>query len=390
MKGPTPRRLLKYVRRCLGLGDYLNDPGDGRTFPQIPAPCLLWGLVMGKVLRVGSFLGVEDLVAQAAGALGVEQGFGDDALAYFTERLSTGRLRQALAGVLRRAKRNKAFESSALLGLAVDGTGAGRSSQRRCELCHRQGNGWGHKFSAISVVGGGLDLPFDVEPIEPEEGELTASKRLLERSMGLLGPRFADYLVADGLYAGVPFIALAESWGLAVLIRLKENLPELYRSARERFAQQPPTTRFEYEGGLVEVWDGEDFEPWEGLTWPEVRVLGYRHTRGDAKSFEALWLTNLPRKRVGPRALFHLCKSRWAIENHGFNDAKNRYGLQHICHHQANSVVVDALLTFLAMCVERLYRLRNLHRGTHRLPTAIELMRRLWISLGSPDAWDSS
>ena len=192
------------MSRCLGLGDYLNEPGDGRTFPQIPAACLLWALLMGKVLRVSSWHGLEDLVAVAAGPLGVGRRFGDDALVYFMERLSAPRLRQALARVVRRSKRNKVFENSALLGRALDGTGAGRSGACRCALCHPQGSGYGHKLSAISVVGGGLDLPFDVEPYGPGESELTASKRLLERAVTLLGPRFADYVVVDGLYAGTP------------------------------------------------------------------------------------------------------------------------------------------------------------------------------------------
>lgn len=390
MKGPTPRRLRDYVGRCLGLGAYLDEPGDGRSFPQIPAAYLLWSLLMGKVLRVSSLHGVEDLVRLAPGAMGVGRRFGDDALAYFMERLSVSRLRQALAGLAQRSKRNKVFENSALVGLALDGTGAGRSASCRCGLCHRQGNGYGHKLSALSVVGCGLDLPLDVEPYGPGEGELTASKRLLERAVSLLGARFADYVVADGLYAGTPFIELAESLGLAVVIALNENIPDLYHAAQDRFGAEPPAARFEEAGSRVEVWDAADFEPWGHLTWSAVRVVRYRQVRADGQTFEAYWLTSFGAKRVGPRALYRICKSRWAIENHTFNDAKNRYGLGHIAHHEAHSVLVHALLTCLALCVERLYRLRYLRRGTHPTLSAVELLRRLWISLGAPDAYDTS
>ena len=38
----------------------------------------------------------------------------------------------------------------------------------------------------------------------------------------------------------------------------------------------------------------------------------------------------------------------------------------------------------LAMTLERLYRLRFLHRGTHRVHTAATLLLQLWLSLGSP------
>ena len=66
MKTPTPRRLLRYVTRCLRLGRYLADPGDGRPQPQIPARVLLWALVLGRLLREPSFHGVEQLVRSSA------------------------------------------------------------------------------------------------------------------------------------------------------------------------------------------------------------------------------------------------------------------------------------------------------------------------------------
>lgn len=382
-EGPSPRRLLRYVRERLGLAWYLDDPGDGRPSPQIPASSLLWALLVGKVLRVASFHGLEALVRLASPSMGVEDNFGDDALAYFTERLSVDRLRHALAALLGRAKRNKVFEGVVHLGLALDGTGAGRSRESRCPLCRPQGGRHGHSLCAISVVGpGALELPFDAEHYGPGEGELTAGKRLLARSVRLLGRRFASYVVADGLYASAPFIHGAQELRLAVVIALKENLPELYQAARDRFEDTPAHQCFGYERGVVELWDADDFEPWEGLQWPAVRVLRYRHVRADGNTFDAYWLTSFSPRQVGSKALFRMAKSRWGIENHGFNDAKNRYGLKHIPHHEPNSVRIHTLLVFLAMSVERLYRLRYLRRGGRPPLRAIELLHRLWLSLG--------
>ena len=73
--------------------------------------------------------------SSACRALGVYQSFGDDTLSYFTERLDPARMRAALIDILRRAKRNKAFHNSPFLGLAIDGTTAGRSSSPGCRLC---------------------------------------------------------------------------------------------------------------------------------------------------------------------------------------------------------------------------------------------------------------
>jgi hypothetical protein len=105
---------------------------------------------------------------------------------------------------------------------------------------------------------------------------------------------------------------------------------------------------------------------------------------------EAYWLTNFPSSTVGPQALFRMAKSRWEIANQGFNDAKNRHGLEHICHDHANSLLIGWLLTMLALTIERLYRLRYLHRGNHRVHSSAELLLLLWLSLSRPRATNSS
>jgi hypothetical protein len=79
-----------------------------------------------------------------------------------------------------------------------------------------------------------------------------------------------------------------------------------------------------------------------------------------------------------------MAKSRWQIENEGFNDAKNRYGLEHIRHHQERSLLMMWLLTCLSLTLERLYRLRYLHRGSHPVRTAIDLCRMLVLGLSLP------
>ena len=85
-----------------------------------------------------------------------------------------------------------------------------------------------------------------------------------------------------------------------------------------------------------------------------------------------------------------MAKSRWEIENQGFNDAKNRYRFEHICHHEAHSLLLVWLLTCLAMTIERLYRIRYLHRGTRAVLSAISLGQLLWLSLSRPVPNDTS
>jgi len=390
VSGPTPRRLWAFAAQRLRVTAYLRASGDGRVAPQIPASVLLWALLIGHILREWSYHGVEALVrSPARRALPVARRFGDDALAYFTERLDPAPTRAALAATVRRAKRNKAFETSRWIGLALDGTGAGRCRTEHCAFCHPRRDGeaqvrdYLHHCCVVSVVGTGLTLPVDVEPYPPGDSEYGAGQRLLRRAVRALGRRFADYVVADGEFATAPFLHVAGELGLHVVARLKGNLPELFAAAEARFTVQPPTGQFTVARDRVEVWDAEDFDPWDTLRWATVRVLRYRQHKPDGTVVEAYWLTDWPARRVGSRALYGMAKSRWEIENQGFNDAKTWHGFAHLSHHHANSLVVNWLLILFALTIERLYRLRYLRRGRHQPRTAIDLVRCLRLSLGA-------
>jgi len=391
VKGPTPRRLKKYVAQCLRLKSYLRFPGDGRAQGRIPSAALLWALLMGVLLRRAAFAGIEALVCSPARrALQVSQSFGDDALGYFTERLDPAVTRRATVTAVRQAKRHKAFDDCRVIGLALDGTSAGRSREKGCDLCRPYRNkkreilGYHHQFVMISVVGTGLTLPLDVEPYGPGDSEYNAARRLLRRTVQNTGRRFADYVVADGEFARAPFLHEVGDGGLYVVVRLKGNLPELFAAAQKRFAHQAPHQVFRHGNDRVEIWDADDFDPWTTLRWETVRVIRYRQYKPDGTVCEAYWLTDFPPHLVSSRTLFRLAKSRWEIENQGFNDAKNRYGFEHICHHERHSLLAVWLLTCLALTIERLYRVRYLHRGTHPVRAAIHLLLLWQLSLGRP------
>lgn len=389
MSSPSAHHFRRFCEQTYQLQDYFASPGDGRCRPQIPAGDLLWSLVMGLMLRQVSHHGLEGLLGLAFSSLGVGRSFGDDSLNYFEERLSVTRLRRALIDVAHLAKRKKAFQDSRFIGLALDGTGAGHTEESHCELCRelygdgKKISGYGHKFSALCVVGTGLTLPLDVEPFGPGDSEAGASRRLLERAAKALGPYFADYVVADGAYGTAPFLHLARDLGLKAVVCLKENLPLLLEAARARFERQKPLQHIEIDGEQFDLWDAEDFDPWETLNWETVRVLKYRRLKADGEISEGYWLTDWEISRVGTRALLGILRNRWEIENQVFNEAKARYGLEHIPHHEPNSLRVHWLLVMMTLTLERLYRLRHLHRGNHRPRTGQELCMILWLALGN-------
>lgn len=393
----SARGIKAYASKRLGLRNYFRAPGDGRISPEVPASTLVWPQVLGHLLREPSYYAVEALSRSGkARKLGIARRFGDDLLGYFTERLDAQRTRTALATLLRRAKRNKVFEEALYIGLALDGTGAGRSAEKRCELCRPVYGGkhvvvgYTHALSAITVVGCGISLPFDVEPYGTGDCEYNAGMRLLRRAVEQLGRRFADYVVVDGEFATSPFLHTAREAGLYVVARLKDNLPELSAQAHARFAHVPPTAVFMHGNDRVEAWEADDFDPWQKLEWESVRVMRYRQRKPDGTVVEAYWLTDFPTRKVGVKRLYTFAKARWEVENQGFNESKTYHGFEHIPHHHANSLLIHWLLIFLALCIERLFRLRYLHRGNHSPPSPVELLRRLRLNLTAPPFWDTS
>ena len=391
MNGPSLRRLKLYAAGRLKLKRYFARCGDGRSQPRLPARALLWAMLAGQFLRQTSFHAVEALARTARlRKTGVERRFGDDTLGYFSERADAAPTRQALIDVLHRAKRNKTFQDSPFIGLAIDGTTVGRCQETGCPWCRPYRNadkqivGYRHHLAMISVVGGGITLPFDVEPYGPKDSECAAGQRLLRRVLPELGARFADYVVVDAGFATTPFLRACDEVGMPVVARLKENLPALSAAVEKRFSAQPPPRVLKDGKIRIEIWDDDDFDPWETLHWPTVRVLRYRQHKPDGTVVQADWFTNFPKRKVVSLALYRMAKSRWEIENQGFNECKTYQGLEHICHHHQQSLLLCWLLTLLALVISRLYRLRYLHRGTHKAISACDLVRLLWLDLGRP------
>ena len=155
------------------------------------------------------------------------------------------------------------------------------------------------ELASISVVGTGLSLPFDAgHPIRTGDSEYAAGQRVLRRGRSQLGARFADYLVVDGEYATAPFLHAARPGRRSCGGRASRMISQdRSQSVERRFAAGRPTRVYRDGEDRVEIWDADDFDPWETLDWDSVRVIRYRQHKPDKSVVEAQWLTDLPSRQ---------------------------------------------------------------------------------------------
>ena len=137
------------------------------------------------------------------------------------------------------------------------------------------------------MVGTGLSLPLDVEPYGPGDSEHASAQRLLRRVIGGVGKRFAQYVVVGWGVCYCAFLHTAGELGPRAVARLKDNLPELFAAVQKRFSSLPPTIVFQQGKDRVEIWDADDFDPWNTLRWETVRALRYRQHKPDGQVVEA-------------------------------------------------------------------------------------------------------
>jgi hypothetical protein len=180
--------------------------------------------------------------------------------------------------------------------------------------------------------------------------------RLLRRLRHLYGSPFFDILLLDALYAQTAVLNLAQEIGWELVISLKQNQPDLYKSAVRLFAQRPADLNFteqrEYKTYLVQLWDTEGL-PFSGDDPRLVRVIRSEETltenhyrkgqlQPEQTSHEWLWITTLDPKTFSASQVRRLGHDRWILENNGWNDLTQhwalKHGFLHACQHRPQAI----------------------------------------------------
>lgn len=346
---------------------------DARVAPQISPTSVFLAAFHGFVFRLPSFQQLEAELAQPALQrwIGADRAFRDDVLRYSLSGFSLDGLQSMLVSVNRTLKRNKAFDAGRVRGrivAALDGIEVLSSYSRCCDACLQRRvtvrkNGikteqvqYFHRAVGCQIVSGPVKAFLDFEWLQPNEGEETAALRLLRRLPQLYGSPFFDILLLDALYAQTAVLDLAQQIGWDLVISLKQNQPDLYRSAVRLFGQRSPDAAFtqqrDHKTYQVLLWDTEGL-PFSSNDPRLVRVLRSEETltenhyrqgqiQAEQTSHEWLWITTLALKTFPAPQLRRLGHDRWILENNGWNDLTQhwafKHGFLHACQHRPQAI----------------------------------------------------
>ena len=130
-------QFLGYGTKVFAFGRVVRAVRCRRPYPLIPTRCLFLSLVLGVVIRTGSYL---DLAQQTKRRrwqhlIHWAHRISDDAFDYISERWNLAALRQSLAQINKTLKANKALESCKLNGLLYLSLDANEHFHRRSRCC---------------------------------------------------------------------------------------------------------------------------------------------------------------------------------------------------------------------------------------------------------------
>ena len=413
-------QFLQYTRNVFGLNRLLRRVRDGRPEPVVPLLPLVVCLVLGVVLRIGSYL---DLAQQTQSRrrwrhlCRLKAPVQHEIFGYVTERMSPEDWRQNQAQVAKELKRNKALESAKINGLiflSIDANEHFASFSRTCpRCCQRQVEmldpegkkikvtQYYHRYVFAHLSGPKFNLVLDVEPILPGEEECAGALRLLGRIRRLYGPRFFDGITADAWYAQGPFLRALEKLGWLWIVVLKREDMDVFQEAVQLSKGQKPSAEFRDEARQrqVQLWEVKDLPFSDGYTqtqsvqvvrseerWTERRVEGgNKHAQLQQRQW--LWAACQGLGAYPALVVYQGGHRRWGIENQAFNELTQGYHLTHCYHHDPTSMLVQMLILIFAFTLFTAFALHSQQVRVGEL-TRKALARQLDLALEEDLPWD--
>lgn len=363
-QGQIIATFTRTVRHFFGeWGEIFKGVRDGRHRGMITYPLeeLFFTGVLMYLCHLGSRRGInyrlrgnESAEEKSWQLFGTEHIPHGDTLEYGFQKLNVEEVQQVVSWMTARLVRKKVlakwrlFETYYLV--AIDGTGILSFSEKHCPYCLTQklNNGtiryYHPVLEAKLITANGFAFSLMTEFIEnrdpgasKQDCELKAFYRLAKRLKKQF-PRLQMCLLLDGLYAGGPTFKVCEQNDWKYLIVLSDDdLPDINQEFESLLKMAPDCLcQIDRENGARQV-----YRWMNGLTYTDSNLD--QHLLGVLESVQTSppgvgkettnkykWITNFTLISGNLRKLSDAGRSRWKIENEGFNLQKNGgYRLEH-------------------------------------------------------------
>jgi hypothetical protein len=264
-----------------------------------------------------------------------------------------------------------------------------------------------HPYVVALLLGPVVDVVLAVEPVLNEEartdmvsehagheGELTAAHRLLEFLHKTYG-RFIEAIVVDALYANGPWMSRLDDYGYGGFIVLKKENNQPLKEALALMQNQPSCEVYDDPESKehIEFWDEDDIQTLDTYQG-KIRVIRAVITRSQQEPTTwCLAIAGQRARRISRRTALKIIRSRWHIENTGFNQWMQYWKLGHVYRHTANAILAVLLIWMLAFNLLQLFVYRRLKRPrrpkdpTNTIRHIVETMLREIATLPEPLPW---
>ena len=263
-----------------------------------------------------------------------------DTINNFLKKLNPWELEKIRKYMVKELFKKRCLEKYRLLDktwtIAVDATGIVSFHDRHCEHCLKKEyinkeTGeiekimYFHYVLEAKLIVGNMVFSIDTEFIENEKNykkqdcELRAFKRLAKRLKENY-KRLPICLLGDSLYAVDPIFELCKKYNWKYIFTFKEG------RTKSIWLEFNELKRLETNKNSKHVWVN-------GIAYKEnlINVLQSKLTE-NGKDKEFMFITNITLNDKNAGKILYAGRSRWKIENEGFNNQKNiKNNIEHLC-----------------------------------------------------------
>ena len=370
------------------LKNWINDMMDPRhqSYITYTQPDLIFQLLLKNLCSVESMNQMEEKFNEEICIHNLKTISGNknlieiphyDTVNNYLEKLSPECLDELRGKMIRKLIRSKTFDSARIAGghwrVILDGTGLFHFRERHCEHCLKRVRTnedgtkridyYHHVLEAKLVLHDKIIISLGTEFIENEhedvekqDCELNAAKRLLARIKKQY-PRLKICVLGDALYAAESIMKICRTNEWTYILNNKgerqKSITEDYDYIKSANPDNYFDVKYKSEKGIS--YYVNHVEEVTGGKTEIFNVYEYEYTQ-DEKSHRFVWITNIDLKKNNLEEMVAAGRSRWKIENEGFNNQKNGlYRIEHLNSKHSTAMKNHYLLVQIADILMQLY-----------------------------------